>query len=165
MLENPQPTENPAPNQCRHCGFEALNLQGLNLHVNTYHSEKPQPKKREIAASVREARAKIYGGEYPCPHCDFVAQWTGGLKIHIRAAHKEGSTIERQEKTAAVSTIEVRAEKTHAAANGYAISDATLALALGRFQGLCQSMAVEFDLPPRLFAARLAELIYHSQVR
>jgi hypothetical protein len=26
-------------------------------------------------------------------------------------------------------------------------------------------MAAEFDLPPRMFASRLAELIYRSQVR
>jgi hypothetical protein len=55
-----------------------------------------------------------------------------------------------------------REEKTVAASG---IPEATLAVALGRFQELSRSMAYEFDLPPRLFTAQLATLIYRSTLR
>jgi hypothetical protein len=47
------------------------------------------------------------------------------------------------------------------------IPETTLAVAYGRFTELCNSMANEFDLPPRTFAAQLATLIAraHSQIR
>lgn len=45
------------------------------------------------------------------------------------------------------------------------IPEATLAVAFGRFTELCITIAVEYDLPPRLFAHRLSELIYAAQVR
>lgn len=45
------------------------------------------------------------------------------------------------------------------------VSEVTLAIAYGRFQELCRSVSFEFDVPPKLFAQRLAELIYRAQVR
>jgi hypothetical protein len=57
-------------------------------------------------------------------------------------------------------------------ANGHApetsfgsIPEATLALALGRVQGLCTSFATEFDLPSRSFTAQLAALLYATTVQ
>jgi hypothetical protein len=47
----------------------------------------------------------------------------------------------------------------------YEIPEATLAVAFGRFTELCRTIAVEYDLPPRLFAHRLSELIHSAQVR
>jgi uncharacterized C2H2 Zn-finger protein len=170
LLENPQPVANPAPNQCKFCSFQAKSKAGLSLHIHTYHVPKEEVKPltgvQKRANSVDRLR-----GSYPCPQCDFVAKWTGGLSLHMRKIHLEGSVaIERTTKaevTAITRTSRAAQEESHAAPNGYApsIPEGTLALALGRFQGLCQSMAVEFDLPPRLFAARLAELVYRSQIR
>jgi len=54
-------------------------------------------------------------------------------------------------------------QEAHFAPDG--IPEVTLAIALGRFQELCRSMAFEFDIPPKLFTQRLAELIYRAQVR
>jgi hypothetical protein len=44
-------------------------------------------------------------------------------------------------------------------------AEAALAVAFGRFKELCTSIAVEYDLPPRSFAARLAELIHAEALR
>jgi len=44
-------------------------------------------------------------------------------------------------------------------------AEAALAVAYGRFKELCTSIAVEYDLPPRSFAARLAELIHAETLR
>jgi uncharacterized C2H2 Zn-finger protein len=49
--------------------------------------------------------------------------------------------------------------------NNNGISEITLAIALGRFQGLCSAMAYEFNIPSKMFTAQLAALIYATQVR
>jgi hypothetical protein len=58
----------------------------------------------------------------------------------------------------------------HHASNGQAQtlsrrfhSEAALAVAYGRFTELCKSVAFEYDLPPRSFAARFLELINNSE--
>lgn len=45
------------------------------------------------------------------------------------------------------------------------IPDALIAVTSGRFIELCRSVAHEFDLPPRMFAARVAAFIYGTTVR
>lgn len=166
LLENPQPVANPAPNQCRFCGFQAKTKAGHTLHVNTYHAVKSEPL---TGVAKRANSVERLKGSFQCSECDFVASWTGGLTLHMKKKHPERSVaIERTTKaevTRVVRTNGKPKEEAHPVAGGYAIPDATLAVALGRFQGLCQSFAVEYDLPPRLFASRLAELIYHAQVR
>ena len=172
MLANPQPVANPKPFQCGQCGYQAKNRAGYSLHMNKQHPAPEIVAKPELTGVEKRANSvERLKGKFPCPHCDFIASWTGGLTLHIAKKHPEGSvTIERTTKaevTAITRTSRAAQEESHAAPNGYApsIPEGTLALALGRFQGLCQSMAVEFDLPPRLFAARLAELVYRSQIR
>lgn len=49
--------------------------------------------------------------------------------------------------------------------NNNDISEITLAIALGRFQQLCQGLAFEYGIPAKLFTARLAALVYATQVR
>lgn len=44
-------------------------------------------------------------------------------------------------------------------------AEAALAVAFGRFKELCTSVAVEYDLPPRSFAAKLIELIQSETLR
>jgi hypothetical protein len=58
--------------------------------------------------------------------------------------------------------VKPRREEGQFTPNGYEIP---LAIALGRFQELCRGLAFEHDVPERLFAQRLAELVYRSQVR
>ena len=117
------------------------------------------------------ARRKL-NGSHQCPVCPFVAKWTGGLTKHMAAAHPKvkpgrSTKIERTAKAEIVrSNGQVHTEE--AAGQGHSdggISETVLAIALGRFQGLCREISTEFDLPPRLFASRLGELVYRSQVR
>lgn len=44
-------------------------------------------------------------------------------------------------------------------------AEAALAVAYGRYQELCKSIAFEYDLPPRSFTARFAELIHSETLR
>jgi hypothetical protein len=39
------------------------------------------------------------------------------------------------------------------------------AIAVGRFQEVCRSLAYQYELPEKLFAARVTELLYATQVR
>jgi hypothetical protein len=165
QLANPHPVANPKPNQCGACGFQAKNAPGLNTHIKASH---PQAAMKTITVvSPQTMGRKELKGEYPCALCNFVGQWKGGLTLHMSKKHPEGSVALERTTKVEVSRTRPTEEEGHFTPNGYApsIPEGTLALALGRFQGLCQSMAVEFDLPPRLFAARLAELVYRSQVR
>jgi hypothetical protein len=45
------------------------------------------------------------------------------------------------------------------------IDPTTVAVAFGRFTELCRSFAFEYDVPPRLLARRLAELIHAQALR
>ena len=160
-LKEMKAPENPAPFQCPHCGYQTKNKAGLSLHVNRFHAQ----------LKAGDPRAK--NNSLQCPHCEFIGTNKGGLVLHRRKRHNEilAQRLDRDRshiEPAQTQVITVAAnihheEEAHFAANG--IPEATLALALGRFQGLCSSMATEFDLPPRNFATRLAELIYRSQVR
>ena len=133
---------------------------------------------RHSDALIRRQALERSGGGFPCSDCEFIATSIGGLSLHRGKQHKDalppvdnphpksrGTELARTKTTRPIASNGNghHSEEAHFAANG--IPEATLALALGRFQGLCQGMAVEFDLPPRLFASRLAELIYRSQVR
>jgi uncharacterized C2H2 Zn-finger protein len=131
-----------------------------------------------------EADEPQTNGKINCPHCDYVATNQRGLYVHIGFKHQPSQSptaiqrrLDRERKklieqpTQAIAIAETNGnitqhtEEAHPVASGYTIPDATLAVALGRFQGLCASFSAEFDLPPRSFATRLAELIYHSQIR
>jgi hypothetical protein len=109
---------------------------------------------------------------HPCQHCRFVAKWKGGLTKHMKAAHpevvasptpkKEKALVKRTAKTIILNGHAPQSED-HSNANG--IPDALIALATGRFQELCRSLAFEHDVPPRLFTARVAAFVYGSTVR
>ena len=159
----------PLPLKCVDCDFTSTNPQLLGRHRRFAHGVVGEVTR--INREKMEERLRR-GTGFSCPHCSFNAASRNGLGVHIASAHKnltptiEGeTTIERpkEKRLARINSNGHPSEESHFAANG--IPEGTLALALGRFQGLCQSMANEFDLPPRLFASRLAELIYRSQVR
>jgi hypothetical protein len=104
-------------------------------------------------ALVKPPDASTANQVYNCPHCD----------------HKPFTLRGTFAKPTKALTIETRngnhPQASHDSANGYAIPEGTLALALGRFQGFSVAMATEFDLPPKLFTTELARLIYHASVR
>jgi hypothetical protein len=152
------------PLTCDKCDFQANNVSALTWHKARNHSTP-----HELA----------------CDLCDFKAKWPGGLTLHKRKAHADANpTPEKLTKFDAKSRRPiVHSEKTQtlvvsapATSNGHhpgeeahtppdGIPEATLALGLGRFQELSRSIAFEHDLPPRMFAARLAGLIYAATVR
>jgi len=119
------------------------------------------------------------GAGLSCDQCGFIAATAGGLRVHVSIKHRQETSAETQ-MTTTTTTGGTSIERTQTTKRNYVrrqqqqedseadrdgIPEATLALALGRFQGLCASMALEFDLPPRRLAARLAQLIYATQVR
>jgi hypothetical protein len=115
----------------------------------------------------------MYGKKHQCPHCDFIAAWKGGLTHHINAKHKPTAIPAKPKGTQLVktngSTKEGRATNHATPIEAHTASsdpfDIPVAIAFGRFREICTSMAIEHDLPPRLFAARFAELVYRSTVR
>jgi uncharacterized C2H2 Zn-finger protein len=147
--------------KCPECEATFVSPTGLGAHRNKAHGI------QGMARSTVQAREKK--GRPPvlslnCPHCEFVSKNKAGLTLHMNKSHRSEIVKTIEDRPAAIiATNGHHREETHAVANG--IPEATLALALGRFQGFCSGMAYEFDLPPRMFAARLAELIYRSQIR
>jgi Zn-finger protein len=131
---------------CDLCPFVAQNTSGLTWHKIKKH--------------------KNGTGAFSCPDCTFVGINQQGLSHHITRMHKNRSTtLAKPPKQANLALTNGHSHEEEAHPVAISIPEATLALALGRFQGLCTAMAVEFDLPPRLFASRLAELVFRSQVR
>lgn len=152
------------PLKCDECGYVAKNVPDMTWHTAKVHTPHDT---------------------LECDECGFVAQWPGGLTNHQRKSHPEKyptpveaklhRAIDKRRRAIAnpkkIQTIIVRPatsnghQEAHPAPNGDPIPDGTLALALGRFQELCRSIAFEHDLPARMFATRLAGLIYASTVR
>jgi hypothetical protein len=124
-------------------------------------------KKKKAGSPTVQSR---FNGQFPCTHegCKFIAKWKGGLTKHMNAhGNKRSLQLAKQTLPPIVSNgagvNHSNNQEAHVAPDG--IAEVTLALALGRFQELCRSMAFEFDIPPKLFTQRLAELIYRAQVR
>jgi hypothetical protein len=115
------------------------------------------------------AAAMVAPDPLQCPHCEFIAKWPGGLKHHIGRMHKPHATrkenriVKRTTQATIIQTNGQAHQEGHANPDG--IPDALVAVASGRFIELCRSVAFEYDLPPRLFAARVAAFIYGTQVR
>lgn len=159
---------------CDQCDFIAQSPGGLTWHKRQTHSLEPAPPQPELK----------------CDQCDFVARWKGGLTHHKRAAHPDVHPVpvpvkvhraavkrsaKRREFDNPAKAIVVHTAATtpsnghHPSQEAHAVTDgipeATLALGLGRFQELSRQLAFEHDLPPRLYASRLAGLIYAATVR
>jgi uncharacterized C2H2 Zn-finger protein len=156
----------PVARSCPECGARFETPQLLGRHRKLEHGV------QSAVDQKRQARLNMTDG-LPCPHCDFIAANKAGYSLHVNKQHadqtrSEGVTLE-QSTQATRAIVRTNGSAQPAAHDGQAhpdgISEATLALALGRFQGLCQSMATEFDLPPRRFARELTRLIYAAQIR
>ena len=168
----------PAPGpslQCPECKVSFANIQKL-----TWHRKREHGITRVLAAKPNLVDNAL---SLKCSQCDFVAKTLGGLAVHA-AKHTRAGSTETATTTSAptksnrgTSIEHAKAARQLARTNGHAnhfeeadfvtggIPEATLALALGRFQGLCQSMAFEFDLPPKLLASRVAEFIFRATLR
>jgi uncharacterized C2H2 Zn-finger protein len=173
--------------QCDQCDFVARTSSAL-----VWHRIKQHTPRKALKCDQCDFVAKYPGGlkwhkhrlhaaadELKCDQCDFVAKWKGGLTHHKRAAHTETVPVEltrksnrreidNSEKAKAIvihaaATTSNGHQETHVAPDG--IPEAVIAIGLGRFQELSRSLAFEHDLPPRMFAARLAGLIYATTVR
>jgi uncharacterized C2H2 Zn-finger protein len=98
-------------------------------------------------------------GSFPCPSCDFVAKWPGGLKHHILSKHSAPapSQIVLKGRKPIAQTTEDAAQKLHAA-NGHFEDrgqhrlEAAATFACGRITQLLESVAIQYDVPPRTFA-------------
>ena len=168
-------TTTPTKHQCPECPANYDDARGLATHRRYKHGIAGKSKtamqyqEQKNAGSTRvHTRLK---GSFPCTHegCTFVAQWKGGLTHHMRTHSKNKRSLQlaKQNRTEIASNgagaNHSNSQEANFAPDG--IPEATLAVALGRFQELCRSMAFEFDLPPRMFTQRVAALIYRSQIR
>jgi uncharacterized C2H2 Zn-finger protein len=170
------PPEPKGPKKCPDCGFVAKDKAGLTIHRKARHG-----------AASESATAVAIRASHPlqCPECVFIAKMIGGLKLHLRKTHgiippvsrdTELKRLERQqrkqkgltiEEPQAVTTVAVTSNGHQATWEGHTdgIPEALIAVASGRFQELCRSMAYEHDVPPRLFASRVAAFVYGTTVR
>lgn len=166
---------------CPECGYPAKNIMAFSIHRKQKHRVMP------IAPAHFVPTAPVNTGPVQCADCDFVAKDERGLRKHRSAIHKaysqsptaikkrqlRGRELHIEEPT---QTIIVHANNTtlnghhasqeaHPAPASDPIPEAVVAIGLGRFQELSRQLAFEHDLPPRLFASRLAGLIYAATVR
>jgi hypothetical protein len=101
-----------------------------------------------------------------CPHCEFIAQVPHGLKHHITRIHQTRKETRLVKRTTPASITQTNGQAhQERQANPDGIPDALIAVTSGRFIEICRSVAFEYDLPPRLFAAKVAAFIYGTQVR
>lgn len=163
--------------QCQICGIIAANQGGLAIHRNAAHPPREEVLALPEAVPVEESKTSI--DPLQCQLCDFKAQAPGGLAHHMTRRHNAKPSPKSHYKRRTLEptqSLEISAtngsknhvlhaaeEESHVDRNG--IPEATLAVALGRFQELCRSMAFELDLPPRSFAARVAGLVYAATIR
>jgi hypothetical protein len=131
---------------------------------------------------------------FVCPECGKKYNDAAHVGIHRRAAHgimgksanaiksrnspppvpAEAATPAKRKYTKRSTAIDTfQQSKAHLNGNGRRPqieahpfhTEAAIAVAFGRYKELCTSVAVEYDLPPRSFAARLAQLIYAETLR
>lgn len=149
--------------------------QELGRHLRNVHKVLGKQAKRKLLG--------IGAGTLPCPKCEYMAKNKAGLSIHLSAQHgvvgkyHARHELRKQRKgikanapnSTALTTIQDSEDHRHANAiqqtNGYHIDPATIAVAFGRFQELCRALAVEFDVPPRMFARELSDVIHAATLR
>jgi ribosomal protein L37AE/L43A len=155
-------TTKEAKHQCPKCDRMFVSRTGLGSHLRTHGINGTS--KTSIAAKAKKAATD----RLQCPDCPRDFKNKMGLAIHRSAAHNPQSN--RRNKLANIPpTILVsnghHPEEAHREGYTDAIPDALIAVTSGRFIELCRSVAHEHDLPPRMFAARVAAFIYGTTVR
>ena len=167
MTTKPTPTKH----QCPECDAEYDDARGLASHRRSKHgiagSAAYRKQKKEKKKTGSTTVHKRFKGQFPCTECSFIAQWKGGLTHHMNIHKKRSLQLAKQTLPAIASNgagvNHSNQEESHLAPDS--IPEIPLAIALGRFEELCRSVAFKYDLPERLFAQRLTELIYRAQVR
>jgi uncharacterized C2H2 Zn-finger protein len=166
-LESPAPPPPTTDNfPCDRCSQIFTTKNGLAKHQSKKHGIVGQSKSAQDRhrAKLKAAPPPPPPTEYPCPDCGFKAKSKAGLSIHIGTTHKRSNALApAHENYATLSPQNGSSHQEQPHRDG--IPETTLALALGRWQGFAQSMAAEFDLPPKRFAAQLAQLIYATAIR
>jgi hypothetical protein len=157
--------------QCPECPAQYNDARGLATHRRYKHgtigtSAAAVSMRNKQKAHGRRVHKRLKGS-FPCTveGCSFIAQWQGGLTTHMHA-HTRRDELAIQSRTEIAGNgagVQDSNQEAHFAANS--IAEIPLAIALGRFQELCRSLAFEHNIPERLFAQRLAELVYRAQVR
>jgi hypothetical protein len=156
------------------CNRTFVTLTGLGSHKRAFHGilgTSPSTVKAREKVERESTTPPLTSNQ--CPHCPFIAKGIGPLKLHLRKKHadlnptpkpgKEKSLVKRTTKAITLNGHAQENGQDHSNANG--IPDALVAVASGRFTEICRSMAFEFDLPPRMFTARVAALVYATTVR
>jgi uncharacterized C2H2 Zn-finger protein len=169
-LKANQPPEHPAPNQCPYCGFPSLPPQGLAVHVGVHHKAE-----RMKAEQLKAGDPKAENFAFQCPQCEFVGKNQGGLALHMNKKHDQITALRPNiNKRREIEPSQAQTITIAATSNGHkedwqghtdGIPEALIAVTSGRFQELCRSVAYEHDLPPRLFAARVAAFVYGTTLR
>lgn len=162
----------PKRHQCPLCGYQLKNKAGLSIHLSAMH--KPELPPEEIAKTQEEAAdPKAANSVYQCPKCEFIGATQGGLALHRRKKHNEITAVHPKKNTRR-ELEPTQAQTITVVSNGHqenwqghtdGIPEALIAVTSGRFQELCRSVAYEHDLPPRLFAARVAAFVYGTTLR
>lgn len=135
---------------CPDCGKQ-YDPRGMHKHT-AWHQRK--------AAPPAAAPASTETGPLKCDSCDFTAKSQRGLSLHQTTMHKGRKNAAKNGQGNHHQLARIEAAQT---LHRSQIPETTLAVAYGRFIELCNSMAYEFDLPPRLFAAELATLINRAR--
>lgn len=144
--------QNDLPHKCTWPGCTAAYklATGLGIHKLRAHGIPGQSKSALDARNYRARKAARLAAANPT--------------TEKRKYTKRSTALVKTAEATPLANHNGNADSSHETAFGV-IPQATLALALGRFQELSKSIAFEHDLPPRSFAAQLATLIYATQVR
>jgi uncharacterized C2H2 Zn-finger protein len=168
-----EPPQLKGPFPCEYCDFKAKDKGGLSNHQRAIHGDVSQSR---TAIAIRASNP------LQCPECTFVAGTVGGLGLHRLKQH--GVVSERRNtelkrlarlkkkgiQIAPIQTITAVAvssnghhEETHVAPTG--IPEAAIAFTAGRVEELLHRTAIEYDLSPRSFTARVIELVHAKTLR
>ena len=177
--------------KCDQCDYIAHYAKVLGSHKRRAHGIMGTAESTLRNRQMKERRgAAPPTGPFQCTHCGYISQSKAGLSNHLRSAHgdtsnhKPGYVRSTDFKTRLKSkgtklakltpqTIVVARSQEAPATNhseGHSdgiqtIPDSVVAITTGRFQELCRSIAYQYELPEKLFAARVAALVYATTVR
>jgi len=169
----------PTKHQCPECDAQYEDARGLGTHRRLkhgiagssaatlyYQKQKKEKKKKDGKTSVHN-RLK---GQFPCTHegCKFIAQWKGGLTNHLNTTHRNTKRSLQLAKQTLPPIASNGAGVNHSNQEGHIAPDgipqAAIAFTAGRVEELLSRLAIEYDLPPRTFTARVIELVHAKTV-
>jgi DNA-directed RNA polymerase subunit RPC12/RpoP len=151
-------------------------LRVLNLHMRLVHGiersvptvvenvPRPVEGTQSVPTVVENVSRPVEGtSRSVCPECGHKFKSKTWLAIHLKAKHANNTDQEEIVQNGNQEKGDPENERRNYILN--AIPDAVVAVAYGRFQELCRSVAFEYDLPPKLLTARVAGFISAAKVR